>query len=191
MCARTATIIGSRNDVFGCRWDVRELRPTNHGFQLAIGWPIRHGERMSGKGYGGPRIIPTRALYRYWRKCQLARDGSIYDLPASRRALQRVRRILGFNFYSANRRWWEDRLCDLSTLTGAEFARLHDVCESDVSLAYKEIFGSRNRPRFWWREQEVASLLLSDTPHYQIAETLDISVGASRRLRHMLIAERA
>lgn len=37
--AREAHIIGEAVDIHGTRWDVRERRPTNHGFWVELGWP--------------------------------------------------------------------------------------------------------------------------------------------------------
>jgi len=180
--ARHATIIGTTLDREGFPWDIRESRPTSHGFDLHFGWP--HAQR--GKGYGGPRLIPTPELYRYWAADRLARDGRIYDLPCSHTALRRARRIFGFNLYLAHQRWWIERLDDLCNLSGAEFARKHAICEPDVSKASRFFFGSRQRPNYWYLEPKTFALLVSDLPHAFISVQLGISIGASRRLRFNL-----
>ena len=184
--ARKATIIGTSRDFEGFVWDVRESRPTNHGFDLLLGWPFLGAEPQRGKGFGGPRIIPTRELQAYWDGNQLARDGAIYDLPAGRTALKRVRALFGFNLYLANESWWLDRLSDLADMSGADFSRKHNVCESEVSIAHKSFFGSRQRPNGWYREPSTKSLLVSGLPHAYVADQLSISMGASARLRSML-----
>lgn len=37
--SRRAQIIGETIDIFGVCWDVRERRPTKHGWDVFIGWP--------------------------------------------------------------------------------------------------------------------------------------------------------
>lgn len=184
--ARKAIIIGQSRDMFGRLWDVREERPTRHRFSLLIGWPLApDGTRQSGKGYGGPGLVPTRDLYRYWRKGRLKR-GYIYDLPASSTAIKRVRSLMRFNQYQDRRRWWMARVEDLLDLSGAEFARRHKVLESDVSEARKYFFGSRQRPNGWWREPEIRAIICSDLSHAEISRRLEIPLSSSRRLRHLL-----
>ena len=137
--ARKATVIGTSKDLIGRWWDVREARPTTHGFDLLFGWPqAADGSPQRGKGAGGPRIVPTRALYRYWRGCRIQRDGSIYDLPAGRSALKRVRQQLRYNDYAAHSAWWDERVGDLQTLTLQAFARKHGVHISQASVARRD-----------------------------------------------------
>ncbi len=186
--ARRATVIGRCRDLFRCEWDVRESRPTRHGFDLHIGWPLDvQGRRLSGRGNGGPRLVPTRSLYRYWRRLSRARDGSIYDLPMSRSTLKRVRALLGLNLYAQHRRWWMQHIEELHDLTCTDFAKRHGLHLSDVSKTRREFFGRRKRPVGWWREPETAALLRSGLPHMVIAEQLGIPISTSGRLRWMLM----
>jgi hypothetical protein len=184
--ARKAIIIGQIEDSDGFPWDVREVRQTSHGFDLFFGWPVIAGDAQRGKGCGGPRLIPTKALYAYWEKNKFARDGSIYNLPASRSCLKRVRAALGCNLYLANEQWWIDRLTDLCALSGAAFSRRHSVAQSDVSIAHTAFFGPRQRPNGWYSEPAIKALLMSDLPHGWVAQKFGISIGASQRLRSLL-----
>lgn len=180
--ARHATIIGETEDLDGFLWDVREVRPTRHGFSLFIGWP----SGFRGKGCGGPRLIPTRELQDYWAARALSRDGSIFDLPAGATALKRLRRSMGFNSYAAHQQWWQEHIFDLARLSLTDFARIHGVCLSDVSRVSKEFFGPRQRHPGWFQQPQAKALLLSDLPHAWVAHKLGISIGASGRLRSML-----
>ena len=180
--ARHATIIGQIRDCNGFQWDVREIRPSSHDFSLYFGWP--HGQR--GKGYGGPRLIPTRELRAYWRYHSLDRNGAIFDLPAAPTTLKRVRRIFGFDSYGAHHKWWLERIDDLCNLSGAHFARKYDVHESDVSVVAKSFFGPKIRPTRWYLEPETFLLLTGSSPHAFVAMELGITLGASRRLRSNL-----
>jgi hypothetical protein len=183
--ARHATIIGSVQDLDGAPWDVREIRPTAHGFDLYIGWPA--GQR--GPGHGGPRAIPTRELYEYWDARRLERDGSIYDLPLGHSAIKRLRALLGLNLYRESEQWWLDRLDDLLALTGAEFARRHGVHQTSVSVAHAAIFGKRLRAPGWWRNPPARGLLAGNLPRAYVADRLGISIGSVGRLRWILRRE--
>jgi hypothetical protein len=178
--ARQATLIGTATDFWGDGWDVRESRETAHGFELLFGWP----DGCRGKGFGGPRLIATKELNGYFIEHALDRDGSIYDLPAGRTAIKRIRQLLGHNLYTQSAAWWEDRIDDLSDLSGGEFARKHSVDESTVSEWRKALLGvKRLREPMWWKHEGAASILGSDLPRSFVAQVLDISVGSVGRLR--------
>lgn len=180
--ARHATIIDQSRDLYGEPWDIRESRETTHGFCLLLGWP----EGCRGKGYGAPRIVPTKDLHGYWETRQLARDGSIYDLPASRTALKRIRQLMGLNYYVAQEQWWLERIEDLATLSGADFRRKHGSNIVTISQVHKSLFGRRQREPGWYLHPDAHLLLTGPLPHIVVAEKLNISVGASRRLRSIL-----
>ena len=101
--ARQAQIIDQIRDYAGNLWDVRELRPTPHGWPVLLGWPAG---LQRGKGTGGPRVIITRELAAYLQNTRLA-PGKI-DLPLSRNAIKRLRKSLGLNWREDNNAWWED-----------------------------------------------------------------------------------
>jgi hypothetical protein len=179
--ARIATIVGWAIDNWGDSWDVREERPTKHGFNVLLGWP--YGCR--GKGFGGPRVIVTAELAAFFEARRLAR-GEFYDLPAGRTAIKRVRRLLGMNFYDDSAQWWIDHADDVFTMSGVEFSERYGIHESTVSKIRVQVFGRRFRDPFWWKEPAPRAILLSTQPCSMIADRLEISVGAVRRLRHCL-----
>jgi len=181
--ARVATIIGSANDAWDDAWDVREARPTAHGFEVLLGWPA--GAR--GKGYGGPRVIPTRPLVDYLERHR--RDAAVWQLPIGRGAIKRLRRLLGHNRYSDADAWWQARLDDLSTMTIEEFASRHNRKHSAVERAMLAYVGKRCRDAGWYRVPGVREILVGDLPRAHVAYLLHISVGAVGRLRWMLRQE--
>jgi hypothetical protein len=181
--ARTATLIGKAKDAWGDMWDVRESRPTAHGFDILIGWP----EGLRGKGFGGPRAIATPQLLAYMELHSLDRDGSIYDLPVGRTTVRRLRRLMGMNYYEASYDWWIERMPDLALMDGVEFARLHGVHGAAVSIWRKELLGEKRlRDPFWWKEDPAKSLLLSGYPSAYIADRLEIAASTVRVLRRKL-----
>lgn len=100
-------------DAFDDDWLVIEWRPTPHGFDLALGWPVYAGR-------GGPRVIPTAALVEYLERIERPRD---IDLPISRTSIKAVRALLGMRFdWGA---WWSARETDLRTMTLDAFAARH------------------------------------------------------------------
>lgn len=114
--ARSASIIGVTVDVYGVTWDVREHRPTAHGWPVSIGWP--QGEPR-GRGGRGVAVILTQTLAQYLTDTRL-RD---LVLPISRTAAKRLRAELGVQWdWDA---WWAARAADLHALTLAAFAERH------------------------------------------------------------------
>ena len=181
-----ALIIGQARDLWGDRWDVRESRATEHGFSLLLGWP----EGKRGYGYGGPRLICTQELHDYFVEHALDNHGEIYALPVGRTTIHRVRALMGFNFYRTSAEWWEDRIADLSDLSGAEFSRRHGASQETVCMWRQRLLGSkRQKEPFWWRLDPARAMLASDLPRAFIAERLDISVGAVGRLRWVVRRE--
>jgi hypothetical protein len=83
-----ARILFRVNDFAGVVWEVRESRPTPHGFELLIGWP--QGEPR-GKGGRGVAVILTPQLASYLTGRRLC-DA---DLPIGTTAIKRLRRIVG------------------------------------------------------------------------------------------------
>lgn len=114
--ARHADIIGTATDHAGQVWDVRERRPTTHGFDVLIGWP--QGEPR-GRGGRGVAVILTADLARYLTSTR-QRD---IDLPIGRTAAQRLRTVLGVSWsWDA---WWADRADDLRSMTLEAFCGRH------------------------------------------------------------------
>src|SRR6266516_717715 len=106
---RKATILGQVRDVEGGLWEVRQIRDTKYGFDLLFGSP----ERRLGSSRGGlPRLIATQSLVDFWDANGTKRDGVIFDLPAGRTTLKRVRRRLGFHFLDDLSEIWRKRIED-------------------------------------------------------------------------------
>lgn len=180
--ARKATIVGEVVDAFGDPWDVREFRPTAHGFDVAFGWPTG---QLRGQGQaGGPRAILTEDMVVYLASHRdTPKD---IRLPIGNTTLKRLRRILGHHWRIDRSAWWEARVEDLSDLTIEQFAAKHGVSFGAVVNARHALYGPQLRPAGWWRAADAAVLILGAGPRAEIAEALGISVGSLGRLRWLL-----
>jgi len=114
--ARQAEIIAQATDYAGNGWDVRERRPTAHGFDVLIGWP--HGEAR-GRGGRGVAVILTAELARY---LSATRQRDI-DLPIGLTASKRLRGALGVSWSWDD--WWAARQEDLLSMTLEAFCQRH------------------------------------------------------------------
>lgn len=114
--ARKAEIIGQATDHIGEPWDVREKRPTVHGFDIMIGWP--QGE-LRGQGGRGVAVILSAELANYLINTR-QRD---IDLPIGLTAAKRLRRELGVEWSWDT--WWADRQTDLHSMTLEAFCQKH------------------------------------------------------------------
>lgn len=114
--ARKAHIIGRATDYAGAEWDVRERRPTVHGFDVLIGWP---SDEPRGQGGRGVATIPTVELAQYLQATRL-RD---VDLPISRTTAKRLRAEIGVTWSWDD--WWAARASDLQTMTLQAFCDKH------------------------------------------------------------------
>lgn len=174
-------IVGQVNDVDGVLWNIRDARDTKHGFDLYFGTPARN--RGSYRG-GLPRLIATKALRDFWDANRTKGDGILYDLPAGRSTLKRVRHRLGFNFVDDRAEYWTDRIDDLTFLPAREFAAKHGV-ELDVAVDWRfRLLGSSTRAMGWWRKPKILKILLSDLTLSQVGLKLGISISQANRLRH-------
>lgn len=169
-------------DIWGDTWRVVEERPTKHRFVLVLGrvYPV---PRVRGGG-GGTRVIVTRQLASYLEDYRLR--VSEIDLPCGSTTIKRLRKLLGHNWYSDSLDWWLDRIEDLGTLTIEEFAEQHDVSSGAVSVNRQALLGSLQRPFGWWRDPDVANLVLSPLPLAVIGDRLGIPAGSAGRLRAIL-----
>lgn len=114
--ARQAEIIGQATDWQDVSWDVRERRPTRHGFDVLIGWP--QGEAR-GRGGRGVATILTPELAQYLSQTRL-RDT---ELPIGETVVKRLRAVLGVAWsWDA---WWEARREDLLSMTLEAFCARH------------------------------------------------------------------
>lgn len=185
--ARVARVLYQTQDAEGWPWDVREERLTPHGFSVLLGWPF--GIPRGKFGSGGPAAIPTPQLVAYM---QAHRDNpGAMDLPVGKGVVTRLRRLLGHHRYRDRAKWWEGRLSDLLTLTGAEFVAKHPgVTESAASLWRRRLGGERRaRSENWWMEPKTLGLLQSGMSTYALAHALGISTavaysGRQRAMEH-------
>jgi len=145
---RKAVILGHVRDVEGSRWDVRQIRDTKHGFDLLFGSP----EPRLGSYRGGlPRLIATKPLIDFWKANRTKHDGVLYDLPAGRSTLKRVRRHFGFHYLDDLSAFWRERIDDLEELSAREFAKRHKVDIQVVFETRRKLLGNWARNPGWWR----------------------------------------
>jgi hypothetical protein len=114
--ARSAEIVGTATDWIGRGWDVRERRPTAHGFDVLVGWPQ---DAPRGRGGRGVAVILTPEIAHYLASTR-QRD---LDLPIGLTAAKRMRRELDVSWsWDA---WWSDRRNDLLSMTLEAFCAKH------------------------------------------------------------------
>ena len=177
---RDAKILGQVRDVEGSVWDVRQIRDTKHGFDLLFGSPE---PRLGSYGGGLPRLIATQPLVDYWEANRTRHDGVLFDLPARRTTLKRVRRRLGFNYHDDLSEFWRERIEDLQTLSAREFARRHKVDVAVVFETRTKLLGPRARALGWWSNPGPLEVLQSDITLREMGEKLGISITHAKRLR--------
>jgi hypothetical protein len=114
--ARKARIEGQATDWAGMRWDVREYRPTAHGFDVLVGWP--KGEPR-GRGGRGVATILTVELAQYLTATR-SRD---VELPIGGTTVKRLRTKVGLRWSWDD--WWAAREVDLLTMTLECFCATH------------------------------------------------------------------
>jgi hypothetical protein len=177
---RKFPIIGQTKDVNGDIWDIREVRTTEHGFDLHFGNPANDHGAFTG---GLPRLIDTPELYNFWNKNRLKGNGFLFHLPAGRTTLKRARRRLGFNFDIDMENHWTGLLPDLSALPSREFAAKYGV-KPDLARARRtKMLGKRARPLGWWRTPETIRILLDSPTNKSAGQKLGISTSQVHRLR--------
>jgi hypothetical protein len=170
-------------DIDGAVWEARHIRTTKYGFDLIIGahWPRRGSYRM-----GPARLLATQPLVDFWEANRLNHDGMVFDLPAGRTTLKRLRRRLGFNYFGALSEFWQERIEDLKTLSAREFAKRHDVNLEVVFDTRRKLLGIRARPLDWWKKPLPLQVLRSKIPLREVGEKLGISISHAKRLRDRL-----
>src|SRR5579875_1819772 len=175
-------ILGTVRDVEGSLWDVRAIRETKHGFDLLFGSPsASHLQSYRG---GLPRLIATQALYDFWHANRTMHDGAIFDLPAGRTTLKRVRRRLGFNYLDDKADFWQKRIEDLCTLSAREFAARHNVDIHVASESRRKLIGKRARDLGWWTHPSSLQVLQSKITLREMGERLNISTSQAHRLKY-------
>lgn len=173
-------VVGEVIDVNGDWWDVRDVRSTRHGFDLCFGNPANERGVFDS---GLPRLIATKPLWDFWEANQTKSNGFLYDLPAGRTTLKRLRKRLGFNFNEDRREFFMDRIEDLDSLRSSEFAVKHAV-ETHVASGWRRrIIGLRTRKSGWWRKAKVRRILLSNLTLREAGRKLGIGISHAKRLR--------
>ena len=178
-------ILGHVRDVEGSVWDVRDIRDTKHGFDLLFGSPQRRGIYRGGL----PRLIATRDLVKFWEANKTRRDGTLFDLPAGRTTLKRLRSHLGFNNLEDLAQFWQERIEDLRELSAREFAAKHNVDIDVVFDTRNKLLGNRARVPGWWRKPRPLKILRSGITLREIGERLDISISHAKRLRDRALGQ--
>jgi len=168
-------------DIWDALWEVSEWRPTPHGFAVALGRPL---QESGGRGRGGSRVILTPKLRDHLERHRLTPIK--LALPIGRTAIKRLRRLLGHHWQVDNAKWWEDRADDLTDMTLTAFVARHGVSLTAASVARSAFLVPKVRSPGWWREPDIAALLLSAQPRAHVADVLGISVGSVGRLRWRL-----
>jgi hypothetical protein len=177
---RERNILGQVRDVEGSYWDVRQIRGTKYGFDLLFGSAV---SRLGSYRGGLPRLIPTKPLNDFWEVNRVKRDGVIFDLPAGRTTLKRLRRRLRFNSLKDVSRFWKERIDDLETLSARQFAARHEVEVKVVFDRRTKLLGSQARELGWWQEPRSLEILVSGITLREMGEKLSISISQAKRLR--------
>ncbi len=177
---RKYPILGEVRDVEGSLWYVRDVRTTKHGFDLLWGSPVTRLRNYSG---GLPRLIATQPLVDYWEANCTRHDGVLFDLPAGRTTLKRLRSRLRFNYHLDVAEFWKERIEDLDKLSAREFARRHNVELIAVFENRRKLLGRRARMMNWWQTPQPLEILRSSITLREMGEKLSISISQAHRLR--------
>jgi hypothetical protein len=172
-------IIGEARDVFGNLWFVRDIRTSKHGFDLLFG----SRDEADRKNWGLPRLIPTRELIDYWEANRTKHDGVLFDLPAGRTTLKRVRARFGFHYLNDLDAFWKHRTEELKTLKPREIAARYKLNVGVVKDARRRLLGRTARPLGWWQTPETLAILHSGLKLREIGQKLGIGTTHVRRLK--------
>lgn len=175
-------------DVDGAYWDVYEARPSKHGFSVLYGLPVSELGDLRG---GNLQLIATHELVQFWEANITKRDGIIFDLPAGRTTLKRMRRRLGFHWNDDMRQFWLDRIDDLRNLSAREFAERHGVNVDLVFDSRLRVLGPVAREPGWWTNARTLNVLKWNVPLRVIGRELDISISHAKRLKSRALSKAA
>ena len=182
-------ILFTVTDVEGSLWDVRTVRDTKHGFDLLFGSPS--ASHLGTYRGGLPRLIATQPLYDFWMANRTKHNGTMFDLPAGRTTLKRVRQRLGFNYFDDVSDFWTERIGDLKRLRAREFAARHKVDLYAVFEMRRELLGKRARPIGWWTHPTSLQVLQSKVTLREMGEKLNISISQAHRLKYRVRTDQA
>ena len=181
-------VIGETRDVDGHLWYVRQVRETKHGFDLLFGSPESRVEPFPTRL---PRLIPTQSLQNFWEANKTRHDSTLYDLPAGRSTLKRVRRRLGFNVEKDRSKYWKKHINDLRVLTAPQAAAKHEMNGCVVRHVRRKLLGKMTRETGWWREPRVVNILLSPVTLREMGQKLGIGTSQAWRLRGRALQEQS
>lgn len=117
-------------DIYGEDWLVSEYRPTDHGFDIALGWPLAQ------QGPGNPRVITTLPLLQYLHHVIRPRD---IALPIGKTSVKRLRAEMDLRWdWDA---WWAARTDDLRNLTLEQFCAAHQCSMGAASQRRAQLLG--------------------------------------------------
>jgi hypothetical protein len=174
------TSVARVRDVGDVLWDVQEMRATKHGFSLYFGRPADEDTVCY---HGHPRLIVTKALEDYWQAIRAIGHGALFDLPASKQALQRARRQLGLRYHDDVKAFWTERIEDLESLAPRDVAAKYGVRSETAQCWRRRLVGRRIKPVGWWRTPEIRAILLSNKPLGQVSQELKITRHYACELR--------
>jgi hypothetical protein len=177
---RVARVLYQVFDHFGVEWDVREERPTGHGFDVLMGWPTGIPR---GQGGGGVRTILTTPLAD-WLEMHRSCPAQV-DLPVGRNVVKRLRRALGHDHYQDIRKWWLNRFDDLVSLTLVEFSDKHGVSMGAADNWRRELVGHW----FCKQEKQLRQKHIRESLHLptcMAAERLELSAAQVRKLKQKM-----
>ena len=167
-------IIGETRDVEGQWWWVRQIRETKHGFDLLFGTPVAASAPYP---TGLPAIIATQPLLDYWEANKTRHDRTIYDVPAGRTTLKRVRHRYGFHVLHDKDEFFREHIDDLRTLPPRQFAAKYNLRAHVAFEARNWYCGPVAREIGWWRQPRVLNILLSRLTRKQ--KGLKLGIGRS------------
>ncbi len=175
-------------DIDDLLWNIREIRPTKHGFDLYFGYPAKVLLRKQRGPVGKFRLIVTRELVSYW-EAHYSDEAAIYDIPASRRIINRISRRVCFNIELEHRRSIRRRrTIPPEPPSVREFARRYEVSLEDAEEWHMFLLHPTPRPHQWWRDPAPMAVLLSTDSLAETAATLGISSTYASRLRNRVRA---
>ncbi|WBV42708.1 hypothetical protein [Pseudoroseomonas cervicalis] len=152
-----------------------------------MGWDLLLGRPQTELGPAGKAVIVTPELADYLNSVRHDPQRAAIALPVGATTIKRLRSLLGHHWRDDRAVYWLDRLPDLASLTGAEFAARHGVSEGAASQWRTALLGPRQRAPGWWREPAAAEALTT-WPVAAAANAYGIAASSVRRLRAELVA---
>jgi|SRR5208283_4070033 len=173
-------IVGRVNDVFKASWDVHEVRPTKHGFDLYFGLP----RTTYLPCYGTPHLIVTKDLRKYWHANRTKPNRFFLDLPACHTSVDRALKVLRHIHREDVKAFWAQRLGDLAGLPTRDFAAKYGV-DPRIAFKWRLKLVRRQRPAGWWRTPEILRILSSTISLAEVGRELGIAMSEVARLQRL------